>query len=375
MSENSTFFSQKSRIESPSLTAIKAAQNSLGPEDTLTNIVAFYLSANHELVASWCKFLLGDLFIEDPVKVALFPSFQRNRPDMLVDIGQRIRIMFEHKLDSPEGKNQVEKYLGICRNMERKTGIPHYLAYITPDQHNLVGNVYLNSRFITINGMHPTWGDFSSIVLRLIEKNPDLKDLYEVLKYLYLTSDKLPDNAIDIFEAVKGLSNENSRTEQIIDAYYSLIRKAGKSLLKRNWKFHTNWDNRPTFIPEEDIKEKYWGLRRIYFDLNRERIESKSKDSELFFSVFTEFIENHSIRKDSFELRPLVDKFAEILNARTFGTINHNVKISRISSRGSYIYTIECRFSFDEISKSGQFSTISRKVIDSIIEILDPDLV
>jgi hypothetical protein len=171
---------------------MRAAESKIGPENTLTNLVAFFLHENPTLARKWANFLLSNvvvqcsMFAEENVETSVQPYTGSDLPDMALPLGTDSRIIFEHKLDSAEGEDQVERYLRLCADEERKTGLKHYLAFVAPAPHNLVASCYASERFITFGDRHPLWSDLGEIVETLAAQDESLKQLFELFKHLFL---------------------------------------------------------------------------------------------------------------------------------------------------------------------------------------------
>ncbi|MGC9315628.1 MAG: hypothetical protein ACP5G4_08425, partial [bacterium] len=77
----------------PYTTAIRASRGKLGPEDTLTNLVAYALVENPGIAWKWADFLLSgvvsqaEMFDDIPVEVSVHPYSGKVQPDMAMTLG------------------------------------------------------------------------------------------------------------------------------------------------------------------------------------------------------------------------------------------------------------------------------------------------
>ena len=230
---------------------MRAARGSCGPEDTLTSLIAHALSRYPELAERWGAFLLDQLLIEEPIETSIWPYSGKYRPDMAMTIGDRCRIIFEHKLDSPDGMDQLEHYLALCKREEKITNMAHKLAFVSPESRNLPASVYTDSDFIVIEARHPVWADLGSIIIDIEPNCSGVIELRELLDFLYLLPIELPNSLNDFI----GMRDKKP--------FFSLIRKIGKALIERDWRYETD-STESRFIPPDDLREKLPGIQAIF---------------------------------------------------------------------------------------------------------------
>jgi len=86
---------------------------------------------------------------------------QRNRPDFEIE-GDDYSIVFEHKIVSELGNQQLERYLGVVSEREQTT----YLSFVSSRLHEIQEAVTGHPRYLRPNesASHFTWQEFGEIL-------------------------------------------------------------------------------------------------------------------------------------------------------------------------------------------------------------------
>jgi hypothetical protein len=115
------------------------------------------------------------------------PGTARDRPDFLIRC-RHYDLLFEHKLESPLGARQLERYLALARSGNQR------LALVAAQRMTLPSPVYRSSSFVcpkeTGSPSHFLWQDIYPIVRGF--RGRIARDFAEYLKHLGLASFKWP---------------------------------------------------------------------------------------------------------------------------------------------------------------------------------------
>lgn len=356
--------------------AIRATRGSSGPEDTFTALVAYALSSNPDIAREWANLLLShvpsqtELFDNIPVEVSIYPYSGSAQPDFAITLGNRARIVFEHKLDSPEGVDQIHRYLLLCEKEERQVDIPHFLAFVAPKVHNLVGDCYKAERFVKIGNRHPLWSDLGGIIEERVEETPGIRELYELFDYMNLLPFEIPDT-------LEPLLREGPTLEDLgIDAikarrwFHSLVRKAGNDAIERGWLIGSSWIRACYFEPPKRVSEQHPQLRWLMFEawprprtIRGVRMPVPSVYTNI---SYYETKENDASR----EIEGLMRRFSK----GEIGGYTPEVAYSRESREKRSIRLFWMSFDLNKIWADGDLETFIGQLVPELIELYDPPL-
>lgn len=114
--------------------AFNAKAGKYGDEDLLTDLFAWYLRQDTDIAFLLVNLLTGCT----PSKIKkietqpTFVGFARDFPDMVIKTPE-IVVICEHKVSSPLGHEQLERYLKIAISEQKRHSIPHCLIFIARD--------------------------------------------------------------------------------------------------------------------------------------------------------------------------------------------------------------------------------------------------
>ncbi len=256
----------------PCRIAMRAACGSIGPEDTLTALVAHALDSNPQIAREWAELMLSrvksqtEMFSDIPVEISVYPYTGKEQPDLAITLGNRARIVFEHKLDSSEGPDQIHRYLELCKDEEGRTGIPHYLAFVAPKAHNLVGDCYEAGRFVKIKDRHPLWSDLGGIIEERVEQTPGIRELYELFDYMNLLPFEIADSLEPLLREAGTLEELGKDAIKACRWFHTLVRDAGQKAIERGWIAGASWIRACYFEPPDRVREQHPQLRWLMFE-------------------------------------------------------------------------------------------------------------
>jgi len=356
--------------------AMRAARGKLGPEDTLTALVAHTLAENPALAREWALFLLSkteaqlELFEDIPIEVSLQPYSGNDQPDMAITLGNRARIVFEHKLDSPEGANQLERYIELCASERRATGITHYLAFVAPSPHNLLASHYIDSRFIAFEGRHPLWSNLGAIIEERAAANPSLKPLHELFDSLYLLPYEIPTELEPLLMDASTVDELPMEALKARRGFNMLIRNSGKAFIDKGWKFSTSRQRQCYFEPPDNLRPQHPLLRWIVFDIwSNRRIIGGIRMPAPALSASINFVESRE-NNPSREIDGLMNRF------RGHEVCGYSPKIASNIWRSAMGKTRAFHLFFDlnEIWRNGDLERFATELVPLIIELFDPPI-
>jgi len=356
--------------------AMRAARGKLGPEDTLTALVAHTLAENPALAREWALFLLSkteaqlELFEDIPIEVSLQPYSGNDQPDMAITLGNRARIVFEHKLDSPEGANQLERYIELCASERRATGITHYLAFVAPSPHNLLASHYIDSRFIAFEGRHPLWSDLGAIIEGQATANQAIEPLRELFDSLYLLPYEIPTELEPLLMDASTIDELPMEALKARRGFNMLIRNSGKAFIDKGWRFSTSRQRQYYFEPPDNLRAQHPRLRWITFDIwSNKRVIGGVRMPAPALSVSINFYERRE-HKASREIEGLMSRFQERklcgYSPKTASNVSNSVMGK---TRACHLF-----FDLNEIWQNDDLERFAAELVPSVIELIDPPI-
>ena len=151
--------------------AFNAKNGKYGDEDLFTDLLAWSFRQDPDL----CRYLIQYLFLIDITSrpsITTQPSFKNfpnDYPDMLIETPQ-VNLICEHKLASPLGSRQLERYLALVVSEEQRTSKHHRLAFIARDIVKIPGEVLCHSHYCRPpDAAHFRWRDIYAKIQSLIE--------------------------------------------------------------------------------------------------------------------------------------------------------------------------------------------------------------
>lgn len=358
----------------PSITAIRASRGKLGPEDTLTNLVAYALAENPDIAYSWAMFLLshvesqGEMFDDIPVEVSVHPYSGKVQPDMTMTLGNRARIVFEHKLDSPEGFDQVQRYLDFCAGESRRTGIPHFLAFVAPSPHNLVGSHYKCDQFVTMDGRHPLWADLGGIIEGCVEENPGIRGLYELFDYMNLLPFEMPETLEPLLRVAGTIEELGADAVKARRWFYYTVREAGKDAIERGWTVGASGVLGCFFEPPDRVREQHPQLRWLVFEAwPRPRTIGGVRMPAP--SIFVNITDSETRENDaSRNIEGLIQRF----RGREIGGYTPKVSYSREPGGKRSTRVFWMFFDLNKIWEKGDLEFFMKVLVSEMLNLFDP---
>lgn len=148
--------------------AFNAKAGKYGDEDLLTDLFAWYLRQDTEMAVQLVK-LLTDVVPSKIKKIETQPSFSgsTDAPDMTI-VTPEVVVICEHKVASPLGYEQLERYLKIAVSEQKRLNLRHCLVFIARDLVMVSPAVHSAPHYCkTSQAVHFRWRD----VYHLIHKN------------------------------------------------------------------------------------------------------------------------------------------------------------------------------------------------------------
>ncbi len=172
--------------------AFNAKADKYGDEDLLTDLFAWYLRQDPEIAIQLVKLLTGIT----PSKIKrietqpTFKAFPRDFPDMTIVTPEMV-VICEHKVSSPLGNRQLERYLGIAVSEQESRNIPHYLVFIARDLVMVSSEVYSKSHYRQgPKAVHFRWKDIYCLIQENLSTDHPLHErrlqFLDCLRYLKL---------------------------------------------------------------------------------------------------------------------------------------------------------------------------------------------
>lgn len=354
----------------PCRTAMRAAYNKLGPENSFTSLVAYYLHENPVLARKWADFLLShvvsqcSMFDTENPEISVQPYTGNDQPDMAMTLGKDARILFEHKLDSSESQDQVERYLRLCAEEKRHTGISHYLAFVAPAQHNLVASCYASERFITIGDRHPLWSDLGDIVEKSVAHDPSLLQFYDLFKYLFL----LPyHKTLELKPLLMENPIEGDLTPEALSARRGFQTIVHRAAVRCGWETFA-FDRKISISPHDGKKFNYDFSINIYVDVCPHRRVIAGEMMPYPSIILTISLYHHRNTFIGLELEGLEKRFG---SSKIFGfspVIPPTHKTRRTSSSRDF----EVYFPLREIWEKGDIEKFLDELVKFSIGLFDP---
>lgn len=353
---------------------MQASRGKLGPEDTLTNLVAYALAENPGIAWKWAVFLLsgvvaqGEMFDDIPVEVSVHPYSGKVQPDMAMTLGNRARIVFEHKLDSPEGLDQVQRYLDFCAGESRRTGIPHYLAFVAPTPHNLVGSHYCCDEFVTIGRRHPIWADLGGIIEGCVEEIPGIRELYELFDYMNLLPFEIPETLEPLLREAGTIDELGADAILARRWFHNLVREAGNDAIERGWSTGASWIRGCYFGPPDRVREQYPQLRWLMFEAwprPRTIRGVRMPVPSIFVNIsYYETRENDASR----QMEGLARRFRDM----EIGGYPSKTAVSRESREKRSVRVFWMFFDLNKIWENGDLEFFMKELVSEILYLFDP---
>jgi hypothetical protein len=129
-------------------------------EDFFTECLAATLSANPSFAVRFAERITGWSALAEVgiAEVATQLRYPGSQVDLVLTLGDGRRIGVEHKLYSPEGKGQLDKYLAL--------DVFDAVAFVTAYASDISDQVLADSRYVRPGGLQPhfLWSDFYDLV-------------------------------------------------------------------------------------------------------------------------------------------------------------------------------------------------------------------
>ena len=149
--------------------AFNAKNGKYGDEDLLTDLFAWYLRQDREIALQFVRMLTGitPSDIRTIETQPSFPEFPHDFPDMVIKTPEVV-LVCEHKVASPLGCEQLERYLKIVVSERQKGSVPHALVFIARDLLMISPEVHNHPCYCRAPAaVHFRWKD----VYRLVQEN------------------------------------------------------------------------------------------------------------------------------------------------------------------------------------------------------------
>jgi len=155
--------------------AYQALENRYREEDLFTDCFGALLNLDGQAAQSWFEKLTG--IKPKEVKITTQPpliDYPGEFPDMLLEAPEGVLIC-EHKLGSPPGEDQLERYLQLAQKEQARTGVPHHLVLVGRDRRNVPQSVLDDEHYChPVGAAHFFWQDAYQTLAQLPDEQQEL---------------------------------------------------------------------------------------------------------------------------------------------------------------------------------------------------------
>ncbi len=213
--------------------AFDAMEGKYGEEDLLTDQLGFYFRLDKDAASAWFEFITG--VQADQLEISTQPQlieYPGDRPDMLLKAPDMILIC-EHKMGSSLGEDQLERYLELTKNEEKRTQKPHRLALVNPKRVSVPEEVLNDPQYCKPQeSPNFRWQDLYRILQELRDQSDDKSNPVAQLRTQFIKH--LRFLRLSAIEAHAGYPN-------LLDKEYSKARDNQQRAFFEQWYLTQNW--------------------------------------------------------------------------------------------------------------------------------------